>query len=79
MNKEPIGADKGKGKGKEKASTGSRGAFADSATRAFDPVCGMSIELGAQQEHAELEGVTYYFCSPACRQQFESNPKEFVR
>jgi len=77
MNKESIGTDKSKDKNRGKSS--SMRDFADSATRAFDPVCGMSIELGAQQEHAELEGVTYYFCSPACRQQFESNPREFVR
>lgn len=49
---------------------------------ARDPVCGMEIDedmaedLGA--EILELDGVTYYFCSPFCREQFEKDPQRYL-
>jgi Cu+-exporting ATPase len=45
---------------------------------ARDPVCGMTVN----QEHAaaklDYAGVTYYFCSSACQQQFEQSPMEYL-
>ena len=43
-----------------------------------DPVCGMEVkedEAAAQGEH---EGVTYYFCSAWCKEEFEKDPKKYL-
>jgi P-type Cu+ transporter len=43
-----------------------------------DPVCGVDLEeqqAGARAEHA---GLTYYFCSETCRDEFEANPRGFA-
>lgn len=43
-----------------------------------DPVCGMVIE--APSEHtAKYEGVTYHFCSLACKDTFEAAPKAYTK
>jgi len=38
---------------------------------ATDPVCGMSVDVTAPAATAQRDGVTYYFCSPRCRDRFE--------
>ncbi len=43
-----------------------------------DPVCGMTIDTESAVGRSEFEGKTFYFCSPACRQNFEANPARFV-
>jgi Cu+-exporting ATPase len=35
-----------------------------------DPVCGMTVNPATAAGTSELEGVRYYFCSPACREKF---------
>jgi xanthine dehydrogenase accessory factor len=40
---------------------------------AIDPVCGMTIAIAGARETAVLDGVTYYFCGPGCRQRFEAD------
>lgn len=40
----------------------------------FDPVCAMVISPGRARAKAEHDGVTYYFCSPNCRDRFEQEP-----
>ena len=35
--------------------------------QAVDPVCGMTVVVGPQTEHARVDGVDHWFCSPACR------------
>ena len=48
-----------------------------SATK--DPVCGMDVVPGqASGGHVEHDGVTYWFCSPRCREQFVGNPSRYV-
>ena len=44
---------------------------------AKDPVCGMTVD---EKKAVSLthEGTTYYFCCPACKAQFEKNPKKFA-
>jgi xanthine dehydrogenase accessory factor len=45
-----------------------------------DPVCGMTVALGAgRTETAVHEGVVYAFCSAHCRHRFESDPARFVQ
>ncbi len=43
-----------------------------------DPVCGMQIDSEDAVGAAEYEGKTYYFCSEACRDGFESDPGSYV-
>jgi P-type Cu+ transporter len=46
---------------------------------AIDPVCQMEVDTqkppGGSYEH---EGVTYFFCSPGCLEDFKDNPARFV-
>jgi xanthine dehydrogenase accessory factor len=46
---------------------------------AVDPVCGMTVEAGPAAHPLEHEGVTYYFCRPGCRREFESDPSAYVK
>lgn len=41
-----------------------------------DPVCGMKTAESISAQHA---GRTYYFCSEHCRQQFQTDPKSYVK
>src|SRR5215472_4346374 len=45
---------------------------------AVDPVCGMDVDpaaaAGARAQHA---GLTYWFCSPQCRERFVANPERY--
>lgn len=43
-----------------------------------DPVCGMMVDEKKAAASFAYEGTTYYFCSPACKSQFEKNPKKFA-
>jgi xanthine dehydrogenase accessory factor len=45
---------------------------------AVDPVCGMTVTAEAASHPLEHDGVTYYFCRPACRREFERNPAAYV-
>ena len=42
-----------------------------------DLVCGMTIEESAAAARTTHEGVTYYFCSEACKERFEADPDKF--
>jgi xanthine dehydrogenase accessory factor len=44
---------------------------------AIDPVCGMTVVVGTS-EHAEHEGVTYWFCGSHCRRRFQSDPARYL-
>ena len=37
---------------------------------AVDPVCGMTVMVGADTAHVALDGVDYWFCNPGCRSRF---------
>lgn len=41
---------------------------------AIDPVCGMSVEIGAARYTTERDGRIWYFCCDGCRRRFESEP-----
>ncbi len=45
---------------------------------AVDPVCGMSVNPGATEIVAAVEGQNYYFCAEGCRKAFVANPKKFL-
>lgn len=54
------------------------GEFRALSQMATDPVCGMAIER-EQAPHYRHDGQTYYFCSPACREEFATSPERFLR
>jgi xanthine dehydrogenase accessory factor len=41
-----------------------------SPVQAVDPVCGMTVLVGADSPHATVGGLDYYFCSAGCRATF---------
>jgi uncharacterized protein len=45
---------------------------------ARDPVCGMAVDPVTAGERLEHEGVTYWFCSPSCRQAFAEDPRRYL-
>ena len=42
-----------------------------------DLVCGMSVDSGSALKSDHM-GKTNYFCSDACKKQFDSDPHKFV-
>jgi Cu+-exporting ATPase len=44
-----------------------------------DPVCGMSVDPGKTQHHAEHAGHAYHFCSNGCRTKFIADPKRYLK
>lgn len=45
---------------------------------AIDPVCGMSVQVGANTPFYELHGQKYFFCHVNCREKFKQNPTGFL-
>lgn len=43
-----------------------------------DPVCGMRISRSSAAASGDYKGHPYFFCSPACRSQFEASPDQYV-
>ncbi|MGH2658321.1 MAG: heavy metal translocating P-type ATPase [Actinomycetota bacterium] len=43
-----------------------------------DPVCGMDVDPSNAAGREDYEGVTYYFCSPACLARFRADPKRYA-
>jgi xanthine dehydrogenase accessory factor len=52
-------------------------AVAQPAT-AIDPVCGMTVAAVDASPHAEVDGVTYWFCAPGCRRSFLKDPASYA-
>jgi xanthine dehydrogenase accessory factor len=46
---------------------------------AVDPVCGMTVAAGPSSYPLEHDGVTYYFCRPGCRREFEQDPAAYLK
>ena len=43
----------------------------------IDPVCGMSVDPETAAGHSKFEGRDYYFCSVACKTQFDNKPENY--
>lgn len=43
-----------------------------------DPVCGMSFNPEKTVAQVTYDGVTYHFCTEACRKQFDAQPDRYV-
>ncbi len=48
------------------------------ATTVKDPVCGMSVALGAGKPSLEHDGTTWHFCSQKCHDKFAANPAPYL-
>jgi xanthine dehydrogenase accessory factor len=48
------------------------------ASSATDPVCGMTVEVGAASRTAEHEGRTYHFCGAGCQRAFTADPAAYA-
>jgi Cu+-exporting ATPase len=44
-----------------------------------DVVCGMTIEEKDAGGRSVYKGRTYYFCSKACKMEFDDNPSKYVK
>lgn len=55
-----------------------RGLPADGSGPVLDPVCGMTVAGTAADPSALVDGVTWWFCGPGCRQAFLDDPTRFV-
>jgi putative ABC transport system ATP-binding protein len=53
------------------------GAFRELAAMTTDPVCGMAVEQDDTAVHYQLDGATWWFCSPACRDDFAAHPDTY--
>jgi YHS domain-containing protein len=45
---------------------------------AFDPVCGMQVQIAHAPAHTTFEGCDYWFCCDGCRERFEASPARFT-
>jgi Cu+-exporting ATPase len=48
------------------------------ATKAKDPVCGMTVDPATAKHVFEHEGVDYYFCCNGCRTKFAADPAKYL-
>ena len=46
----------------------------EGAETAEDPVCGMTVAIGAETRHADFQNKTYHFCSEKCETKFNADP-----
>ncbi|HEX8253375.1 MAG TPA: heavy metal translocating P-type ATPase [Thermoanaerobaculia bacterium] len=45
---------------------------------ALDPVCGMTIDPQHAAGSSTLDGTTYFFCNPRCKEKFDANPAAYL-
>jgi Cu+-exporting ATPase len=43
-----------------------------------DPVCGMQVDPQRSAASWEIQGKTYHFCCPHCRQKFQEDPQKYL-
>ena len=44
----------------------------------IDPVCGMEVDAESAAGNFEYLGITYYFCSPGCLEDFKDSPQSYI-
>ncbi|MBS8260417.1 heavy metal translocating P-type ATPase [Roseibium polysiphoniae] len=57
---------------------GHEGQAPDSGAVAIDPVCGMTVKLGAGKPSLAYKGKDYHFCSQKCHDRFDADPYFFL-
>ena len=53
-------------------------AIAAEQQQAKDPICGMTVNVGAAKHKSEYDGKAFYFCCASCKQKFDKQPHLFV-
>lgn len=48
------------------------------AATAIDPICRMTVAAVDSSIHAEVDGVTFYFCCPGCKTTFLADPAAYA-
>jgi YHS domain-containing protein len=46
---------------------------------AVDPICGMNVTETEAKYTSTYGDRKFYFCSAACKQQFEKNPQKYAK
>lgn len=46
---------------------------------AVDPICRMNVAENDAKYTSTYEGKNFYFCSAACKQQFDKNPQKYAK
>jgi YHS domain-containing protein len=49
-----------------------------SADKAVDPVCGMTVVKANAKATFDYKGTTYYFCSTGCKEAFAKEPEKYL-
>lgn len=49
------------------------------ANVAKDPVCEMDVEIATAKWTSDYQGQRYYFCAPACKKAFDTDPERYLR
>jgi Cu+-exporting ATPase len=44
-----------------------------------DVICGMQVDPAKAAGSSEFQGKTYYFCSLACKREFDQNPEQYAK
>jgi Cu+-exporting ATPase len=44
----------------------------------LDPDCKMEVNPASAEAQADYEGVTFYFCSHACKEKFDREPLRYL-
>jgi len=50
-----------------------------SADKAVDPVCGMTVVKATAKATFDYKGATYYFCSTGCKEAFAKEPEKYLK
>jgi YHS domain-containing protein len=43
-----------------------------------DPVCGAAVDPAGAPAHSKYAGEKYFFCSTACREVFDADPRRYT-
>jgi len=46
---------------------------------ALDPICKMTVAESQAKYTSVYNGTTFYFCSAACKQQFDKDPAKYAK
>ena len=52
--------------------------MADTATKARDPVCGMTVDPATARHRVECKGKMYYFCCGGCAEKFKAAAEKYL-
>lgn len=44
----------------------------------MDPVCKSEVNPASAEAQSDYEGITFYFCSHACKEQFDREPLRYL-